>query len=154
MWPSVPKYSATVLALWGSENKCGGPIYSGFRVIRSLCSVVKHLISIIYHIFGPRRRVPKSHSSCSCCCYQFSRVQKSLRLTLRVAGKWPSLQNPPGYGGASYEIYYWAKPCFTDKVRSRFKALCPHNQCLWDYDPSSSIATSWTSSSAVVYVRG
>ena len=24
-------------------------------------------------IFGPGRRVPKSHSSCSCCCYQFSK---------------------------------------------------------------------------------
>ena len=33
-------------------------------------------------IFGPGRRVPKSHSSCSSCCWnQFSRVQKSLRLS-------------------------------------------------------------------------
>jgi len=23
-------------------------------------------------VFGPGRRIPKSHSSCSCCCYQFS----------------------------------------------------------------------------------
>ena len=37
MGPSiVPKYSATALALWGSENKWGGPAYSGFHVIRTL----------------------------------------------------------------------------------------------------------------------
>ena len=32
-------------------------------------------------LFRPGRRVPKSHSSCSSCCYQFTRVQKSLRLS-------------------------------------------------------------------------
>jgi len=34
--PSVPKFSATALALWGSENKWGGPAYSGFHIIRTL----------------------------------------------------------------------------------------------------------------------
>jgi len=38
--PSVPKYSATALAIWGNENKLAGPAYSGFHVIRTLSSTL------------------------------------------------------------------------------------------------------------------
>ena len=40
MGPSVPKFSATAWAPWGSENKWRGPAYSGFHVIRTLLSGV------------------------------------------------------------------------------------------------------------------
>jgi len=37
-------------------------------------SVPVTVITVIASLFGPERRVPKSHSSCCCCCcYQFSK---------------------------------------------------------------------------------
>ena len=40
--PFVPKFSTTAWAPWASENKRGGPAYSGFHVIRIMYKSTKH----------------------------------------------------------------------------------------------------------------
>jgi len=46
-----------------------------------------NIIQVRLHIFGPGRRVPKSHSSCCCsCCYQFSKGPKLPKAFLRRSG--------------------------------------------------------------------
>jgi len=48
--PSVPTFSTTAWALWGSENKCRGPACSGFHVIRTL-NISKPLCHAGFYLF-------------------------------------------------------------------------------------------------------
>jgi len=70
----------TKMVAWFVSN-CG-PKNKRNEYANELAKYAFYLISPTW-LFGPGRWVPKSHSSCSssCCWYQFSRVQKSLRLS-------------------------------------------------------------------------